>query len=238
MQAIENLIESGQKIGLSISQEKASKLIAYMDALLKKNESINLTRITDEEEFILLHLLDSLTLLPFIQNRSIKILDLGTGGGFPGIPLAIMLPESQFVLLDSTRKKLNVVNDIAQSLGLENVQVLHGRAEELGHESIYRQQFDLVVSRAVANLNSLSEYALPFVKVGGRFLSMKGKEYESELASGKKAIKKLGGQIIAIENAILPQNDYEHVIIVVEKLGPTPEKLPRNSGKIKKEPLK
>ncbi|MGD9474011.1 MAG: 16S rRNA (guanine(527)-N(7))-methyltransferase RsmG [Eubacteriaceae bacterium] len=238
MQRIEKLIKSGQKIGLAINQERAQKLIAYMDALLKINESINLTRITDEEEFILLHLLDSLTLLPYIKNTSSKILDLGTGGGFPGIPLAIMLPERQFFLLDSTQKKLKVVAQIAQGLGLKNVQVLHGRAEELGHDLGYREQFDLVVSRAVANLSSLSEYALPFVKVSGSFLSMKGKDYESELISGKKAIKKLGGQIISIENAILPQSDYEHVIIVVEKLRPTPEKLPRNSGKIKKEPLK
>jgi 16S rRNA (guanine527-N7)-methyltransferase len=130
VQRIEKLIKSGQKIGLAINQERAQKLIAYMDALLKINESINLTRITDEEEFILLHLLDSLTLLPYIKNTSSKILDLGTGGGFPGIPLAIMLPERQFFLLDSTQKKLKVVAQIAQGLGLKNVQVLHGRAEE------------------------------------------------------------------------------------------------------------
>ncbi|WKY44510.1 16S rRNA (guanine(527)-N(7))-methyltransferase RsmG [Eubacteriaceae bacterium ES2] len=238
MQRIEKLIKSGQDIALEISHEQAQKLIAYMDALLIKNEAINLTRITDQDEFILLHLLDSLTLLPFIKNDPRHILDLGTGGGFPGIPLAIMLPGCQFMLLDSTRKKLNVVEEIAQSLELKNVQVMHGRAEELGHDQAYRQHFDLVVSRAVANLNSLSEYALPFVKVGGYFLSMKGKEYESELESGKKAIKKLGGQIIAIEKANLPQSDYQHVIIVVEKVRSTPEKLPRISGKIKKEPLK
>lgn len=238
MSRIEKLIDLAAQASIMISRSQADKLLAYMDALLLKNKAINLTRITDEDEFILLHLLDSLTLLPLINENQNKILDLGTGGGFPGVPLAIMLPDREFLLLDSTRKKLTVVEEIVRSLEIENVNVVHGRAEELAHDRRYREGFDLVVSRAVANLASLSEYALPFVKVTGTFFSMKGRDYESELAVGKKAIKKLGGEIIAIERAILPHSDYDHVIIVMEKLRPTPDGLPRNSGKIKKEPLK
>ncbi|WKY47744.1 16S rRNA (guanine(527)-N(7))-methyltransferase RsmG [Eubacteriaceae bacterium ES3] len=237
MERIKKLISLASQASLEISDAESQKMIAYMDALLVKNEFINLTRITDEEEFMLLHLLDSLTLLPFIQKTAKKILDLGTGGGFPGIPLAIMMPESQFTLLDSTKKKLNVIDEIAQSLNINNITVVHGRAEELGHDPIFRQQYDLVVSRAVANLNALSEYALPFVKKGGKFLSMKGKEFNSELESGKKAIFKLGGEIKLIEKGFLPKSGYDHVIIVIEKTKNTPEKLPRISGKIKKEPL-
>lgn len=232
---IEKLIALGKEADIEINDNQAEKLIDYMDRLLEKNKHINLTRITDEDEFIKLHLLDSLTLLKLIRNPKARILDVGTGGGFPGIPLAILLPDAQITLMDSTKKKLSVVQSIAQELGIDNVSILHGRAEELGQDLKYRERYELVTSRAVANLTLLSEYCLPLVKVGGQFLSMKGRDYQEELEAARKPIAVLGGKIVDIEKGLLLQSDYVHVIINVEKIKPTSNQFPRINGKIKKE---
>ncbi|MBI4857727.1 MAG: 16S rRNA (guanine(527)-N(7))-methyltransferase RsmG [Acetobacterium woodii] len=232
---IEKLIALGKEADIEINDKQAEKLIDYMDRLLEKNKHINLTRITDEDEFIKLHLLDSLTLLKLIRNPKARILDVGTGGGFPGIPLAILLPDAQITLMDSTKKKLSVVQSIAQELGIDNVSILHGRAEELGQDLKYRERYELVTSRAVANLTLLSEYCLPLVKVGGQFLSMKGRDYQEELEAARKPIAVLGGKIVDIEKGLLLQSDYVHVIINVEKTKSTPNQFPRINGKIKKE---
>lgn len=232
---LEKLIALGNQVEITINQKQAELLIAYMDKLLEKNKHINLTRITDEDEFIRLHLLDSLTLLKLIKNPQASILDVGTGGGFPGIPLAILLEGAQVSLMDSTKKKLNVVQAIAEELGISNVQILHGRAEELGQNRDYREKYEVVTSRAVANLTLLSEYCLPLTKVGGQFLSMKGRDYQEELESARKPITVLGGQIVEIEKGLLLQSDYVHVIINVKKIIATPNLFPRINGKIKKE---
>nr|WP_320024088.1 16S rRNA (guanine(527)-N(7))-methyltransferase RsmG [uncultured Acetobacterium sp.] len=232
---IEKLIALGNEADIEINNKQAEKLIDYMDRLLEKNKHINLTRITDEDEFIKLHLLDSLTLLKLIRNPKARILDVGTGGGFPGIPLAILLPDAQITLMDSTKKKLSVVQAIAQELGIDNVSILHGRAEELGQDLKYRERYELVTSRAVANLTLLSEYCLPLIKVGGQFLSMKGRDYQEELEAARKPIAVLGGKIVDIEKGLLLQSDYVHVIINVEKTKSTPNQFPRINGKIKKE---
>ncbi|MBU4438741.1 MAG: 16S rRNA (guanine(527)-N(7))-methyltransferase RsmG [Acetobacterium sp.] len=232
---IEKLIALGNEADIEINDKQAEKLIDYMDRLLEKNKHINLTRITDEDEFIKLHLLDSLTLLKLIRNPKARILDVGTGGGFPGIPLAILLPDAQITLMDSTKKKLSVVQAITQELGIDNVSILHGRAEELGQDLKYRERYELVTSRAVANLTLLSEYCLPLVKVGGQFLSMKGRDYQEELEVARKPIAVLGGKIVDIEKGLLLQSDYVHVIINVEKTKSTPNQFPRINGKIKKE---
>jgi 16S rRNA (guanine527-N7)-methyltransferase len=231
----EKLIALGKEVEIAINEKQAEKLIAYMDQLLEKNKHINLTRITDEDEFIKLHLLDSLTLLKLIKNPRSSILDVGTGGGFPGIPLAILLEEAEITLMDSTKKKLNVVQSIAQELGISNVKILHGRAEELGQNSNYRERYEVVTSRAVANLTLLAEYCLPLTKVGGRFLSMKGRDYQEELEAARKPIAVLGGKIVEIEKGLLLQSDYVHVIMNVEKIKSTPDLFPRINGKIKKE---
>lgn len=232
---IEKLITLGREVDIEINDNQAEKLIGYMDRLLEKNKHINLTRITDEDEFIKLHILDSLTLLKTIKNPQANILDVGTGGGFPGIPLAILLEEAQITLMDSTRKKLSVVESIAQELEINNVKILHGRAEELGQDFNYRERYDVVTSRAVANLTLLSEYCLPLVKVGGQFLSMKGRDYQEELEAARRPIAVLGGKIVEIEKGLLLQSDYVHVIINVEKVKLTPDQFPRINGKIKKE---
>lgn len=232
---IQKLVHLGNQFDIVINEKQGEKLIAYMDKLLEKNKFINLTRITDEDEFIQLHLLDSLTLLKLIKNPTAKILDVGTGGGFPGIPLAIILEAAEITLMDSTKKKLNIVRELAQELSIKNVKILHGRAEELGQDKEYREKYEIVTSRAVANLTLLSEYCLPLTKVGGRFLPMKGKDYTDELDAAKKPIKILGGEIFDVKKGLLLQNDYVHVIINIEKTRNTPIQFPRINGKIKKE---
>lgn len=232
---IDKLISIGQQAGITINARQGGELIGYMDRLLEMNKQINLTRITDEEEFIKLHLLDSLTLLKLIKNEAAAILDVGTGGGFPGIPLAIMLEQAHITMLDSTRKKLNVIQQLADELNISNISIVHGRAEELGQNELFREKFDIVASRAVANLTALSEYCLPFVKVGGQFLSMKGREFHDELDHAQQPIQILGGEIIGIEKGLEMQTDYVHVIINIKKTRKTPSKFPRASGKIKRE---
>lgn len=232
---LQKLISLGSQFEIIITEKQGEKLIDYMDQLLEKNKYINLTRITDEDEFIKLHILDSLTLLKLIRNSRVNILDVGTGGGFPGIPLAILLEDAKITLMDSTKKKLNVVNDIAKELEINNIEILHGRAEELGQDLNYRELYEVVTSRAVANLTLLSEYCLPLTKLGGQFLPMKGRDYEKELEEAKLPINILGGEIIGVEKGLLLQSDYVHVIMNIEKTKATPKQFPRINGKIKKE---
>lgn len=232
---VEKLIKAGDDLEISINEIQGEKLIQYMEEILEINKHINLTRITEEDEFIKLHLLDSLTLLKYIGNSSASILDVGTGGGFPGIPLAIMMEDATITLLDSTKKKLIVVENIAKALNINNIKILHGRAEELGQDRKYRESYDIVTSRAVANLTLLSEYCLPLTKIGGKFLPMKGREYKNEITAAEKPIEVLGGEIKAIEECLILQSDWVHVIIVIEKIKKTPRILPRTNGKIKSE---
>ncbi len=232
---IERLIELGNQAGIDITVNQSGLLISYMERLLEMNKKINLTRITDEEEFIKLHLLDSLTLLKLIENKNATILDVGTGGGFPGIPLAILLENAEITLMDSTQKKLKVVQSLAAELKINNVKILHGRAEELGQDDSYREKYQIVTSRAVANLTLLSEYCLPLTQVGGHFLSMKGRDYQEELLAAEKPIDVLGAKLLKVEPGLLLQNDYLHVIINIKKTSATPKQFPRLNGRIKKE---
>lgn len=237
MNNIEKLMAAGEKCGIAINQEQSRLMILYMEKLLVMNEKINVTRITDEDEFIEKHLIDSLTCLQFIDKKNKSILDIGTGGGFPGVPLAIMLPDVEITMMDATGKKLKVIENICQEIGIRNVEFLHGRAEEFGRDPAYREGYDCIVSRAVANLCLLSELCLPLVKKGGQFIALKGKNYLDEIDEGEKAIKVLGGKITGIESCLLLQSDLVHVIILVEKVKNTPDKFPRTFGKIKKEPF-
>lgn len=230
---VEKLIKAGAELDISISNTQGEKLITYMEKILEINKQINLTRITDEDEFIKLHLLDSLTLLKYIDNPTASILDVGTGGGFPGIPLAIMMEDATVTLMDSTKKKLIVVENIAKELDINNIKILHGRAEELGQERGYRESYDVVTSRAVANLTLLSEYCIPLTKIGGKFLPMKGREYQNEIKEAEKPIEVLGGKITNVEECLILESDWVHVIIVIEKTRKTPRILPRTNGKIK-----
>ena len=237
MNNVEKLIAAGEKCGIDIDETQSRLMVLYMEKLLVMNEKINVTRITDEDEFIEKHLIDSRTCLRFIHHDAKSILDVGTGGGFPGVPLAIMLPEAEITMMDATGKKLKLIENICAEIGIRNVAFLHGRAEEFGKSPAYRESYDCIVSRAVANLCLLSELCLPLVKKGGQFIALKGKNYLDEMDDGEKAIKVLGGKITGIESCLLLQSDLVHVIILIDKVKITPEKFPRSFGKIKKEPF-
>lgn len=216
------------------SNNITKQLYTYMECILESNNNINLTSITNPNEFIVKHFIDSLIISEYIDGN--KILDVGTGAGFPGIPLAINNPDKNFVLLDSVNKKLNVIRGTLPKISINNVDVIHSRAEDLAHDSEYREQFDCVVSRAVANLTTLVEYMLPFAKVGGMIICLKGPNYEQELMDASKAIDILGGKVEKTMSFNIEDN--ERNIIFIKKYKTTPEKFPRGQGKPLKEPIK
>jgi len=214
--------------------------LAHMDALeefsrllVKKNEVMNLTGITEPREVATLHLLDSLSLLPLSDMKGKKIIDVGTGAGFPGVPLKIALPESEVTLLDSLNKRVDFLQESCDALGLDKVTCVHARAEEFGH----REEFDYAVSRAVAALPVLCELCLPLVKVGGEFLAMKSSHTEEEINEAKAAIALLGGAITEVIDYTIPTTDIVHRVVRIRKEKPTPKKYPRRFAQIKKQPL-
>lgn len=213
-----------------------NRFAGYMEGILEWNEKINLTAIKDKEEFVIKHLIDSVLCYNFPEYRNADtIIDVGTGAGFPGIPLAIISPDKDFVLADSLNKRLKVIRTLADQLGIENIETVHGRAEDLARNKSYRQRFDLCVSRAVANLPVLCEYCLPFVRKGGFLLSYKGPDAQKEAESASKAIRVLGGRLVRIQPAEL--SGYDHNIVVIEKIGDTSAKYPRKAGTPVKEPI-
>ena len=220
---------------VSLSEGQLKKLYRFMESLKAVNEHINLTRITDDDAFVEKHLLDSLAcpLAPADQ----RIIDVGTGGGFPGIPLAIAYPEKKFVLVDATAKKVKTVEKIAADLGLANVELTSARAEALGKNPAYREQFDAVCSRAVAAYGILSEFCLPLVRIGGMFYAWKGEKYQEEIDAAIDGVETLGGGGIQVSQNLLLKNTAFHVIIQCRKNGRTPTQYPRNYGQIKKKPL-
>ena len=223
---------------MKLTDEQIGKLERYRDGILEVNKSMNLTRVSDPEEFWDKHVLDSLACVEMDEYRETRrVLDLGTGAGFPGIPLAVYSPDKEFVLVDSVGKKLKAVEAEALAIGLDNVSFVHGRAEDLARDPEFRESFDLCVSRAVANLPVLLEYCLPFIRTGGYLLSYKGPGYKEEIEASANALKKLGGEIAAVEEAGLEDKDLEHYIIVVRKTAATPKKYPRKAGTPTKEPL-
>ena len=226
------LIEKYQKI----NNNQLEMFYKYMQLLLKWNEKINLTAITDENEIILKHFVDSLTVLKYIKEND-KIIDVGTGAGFPGIPIAIMMPNVKITLLDSLNKRINFLNEVIKELDLKNVETIHSRSEDCGKDMLYREKYDIAIARAVANLSTLSEYLLPFVKIGGKMICMKGSEIEEELKNAQYAIKVLGGKIIARDEFTLPESDIKRNIIIVEKEQYTPKMYPRKAGLPAKEPI-
>lgn len=238
MSNIETLIKGVGDLGIELSEKQESHFTKYKDLLKEWNEKINLTAIIDDSEIDVKHFLDSLTPMTtglFAGKK--KIIDIGTGGGFPGVPLKILNNELQVTLLDSLNKRINFLNEVIRALELSDIEAIHGRAEEFGRTSKYREQYDICISRAVASLNTLSEYCMPFVKVGGYFISMKGPEIDEELKEAERAIKTLGGKIIRKEKVTLPNSDIVHSLIIIEKIQETSTKYPRAGGKPKKNPL-
>lgn len=225
-----------EKLNISLSEEQIQKFLTYYEMLVETNKVMNLTAITDFDEVIEKHFLDSLSLCQVYNlNQEIYVLDMGTGAGFPGIPLKIAFPEINLVLADSLNKRIKFLQNVIDELGLKKVEALHARAEEMGKNKQYREQFDLSLSRAVANLSSLSEYCIPFVKEGGKFISYKSGEIEEEVNAAKKAISVLGGKIEDVYKFDLYEQKRSFVIIRKEKK--TPKTYPRKAGTPTKSPL-
>lgn len=225
-----------KEFNIEINEEQIKSFEKYMNLLLEWNEKINLTAITQPDEVKLKHFVDSLTVLKYINNDD-KVIDIGTGAGFPGIPLKIMNENTKITLLDSLNKRINFLNIVIETLNLRNIQAIHGRAEEIARNKLYREKYDVAVSRAVANLSTLTEYMLPFVKVGGKCICMKGANVNEELERAQNAIKELGGEIERVDNFYLSDNDNERNIIVIKKVKETNSKYPRKAGTPSKEPL-
>ena len=231
-----DFVQRLKDFNIKINDEQIKKFMNYMNLLLEWNEKINLTAITQPEEVKLKHFVDSLTVLKYINDDD-KVIDIGTGAGFPGIPLKIMNENTKITLLDSLNKRINFLNIVIETLNLRNIQAIHGRAEEIARNKLYREKYDVAVSRAVANLSTLTEYMLPFVKVGGKCICMKGANVNEELERAQNAIKELGGEIERVDNFYLSDNDNERNIIVIKKIKETNPKYPRKAGTPSKEPL-
>ena len=229
--------EKSKDLGVRFFVEQQEQFFEYMKLLIKWNERMNLTAITDPDEIILKHFIDSITILKEIKDDS-KLVDVGTGAGFPGIPLSIMNPTLKITLVDSLNKRLIFLQEVVKELKLKNVEIIHARAEELGQNKEYRESFDVATSRAVANLSTLSEYLIPLVKINGKVISMKASGAQNEINEARKAIKVLGGSIEKIEEFNLPQTDIGRTIIVIKKKEETNRKYPRKAGIPSKDPIK
>ena len=228
--------EYGKEISIEFTEEQLNKFYKYMNFLLEWNKKINLTAITDQKEVILKHFIDSLTVLKYIKKGQ-KLIDIGTGAGFPGIPIKILREDVEITLLDSLNKRIKFLDETIQLLKLKNIKTIHSRVEDLGKNKEYREKFDIVISRAVANLSTLSEYMIPLVKVEGKCICMKGSDVKEEIEKSKHAINLLGGEIERIDNFILPKSDNKRNIIIIEKINNTPNKYPRKAGIPAKEPI-
>lgn len=225
-----------KEIGIELSDEQLEQFLTYYEMLIEKNKVMNLTAITDFDEVLEKHFEDSLSLIQAVDlEKSQTVIDLGTGAGFPGIPLKIAFPNLQITLADSLNKRILFLDDVIRELGLVGIDTVHGRAEDLAKNSDYREKFDLCVSRAVANLSTLSEYCLPFVKIGGKFISYKAGECDEEVAASESSIFLLGGKISDIKKFELGESGRAFVIIY--KVSGTPKKYPRKAGTPSKDPL-
>lgn len=229
--------EKSEKININLSVEQLEKFYKYMNLLIEWNNKMNLTAIVEPEEIILKHFIDSLTIFKYIENKN-KLVDVGTGAGFPGIPLSIVLPEIQITLVDSLNKRLIFLQEVIKELGLENIEIVHSRAEDFGQNKTYREKFDIATSRAVARLSTLSEYLIPLTKINGKCIFMKASDIEQEILDAKKAINVLGGTLESIDKFCLPESDIGRTVIIINKEKVTPNKYPRKAGIPSKEPIK
>lgn len=231
------LIQGAAEFEIALSPDMVSAFMAYKRLLLKWNESVNLTAITEPDEIILKHFLDSLSLFKTnLVFPGARLIDVGTGAGFPAVPLKIALPSLEITLLDSLRKRLSFLGALTGELKA-NAELLHARAEDAGRESAHRERFDIACARAVAPLSVLAELCLSFVRVGGFFLAMKGRDISREIDEGAFAVKTMGGRINDVLNIDIPFGGPKHSIIIIEKVLPTPSKYPRKAGKPSKDPL-
>ncbi|KOA20302.1 ribosomal RNA small subunit methyltransferase G [Clostridium homopropionicum DSM 5847] len=225
-------------VGLEFDENKYNQFMQYMSLLKSWNEKVNLTAIIDDLEIVKKHFIDSIKIFKFEPLKdAVKVIDVGTGGGFPGIPMKIVKPELEMVLLDSLKKRINVLESISENIGIKGVTTIHGRAEEYGANPKFREKFDIVVSRAVANLAVLSEFCLPYAKVGGYFVALKGPSVESEVSESKRAINELGGKLIDLIEVQIENSDLKHNLVIIKKMKNTPKQYPRKAGIVSKKPL-
>lgn len=236
---VKQMIEECGQFGITLGDHQMEQFYQYYELLIHWNSMINLTAITELHEVVTKHFVDSISLIriiPEIKDTSFSLIDVGTGAGFPGIPLKIAFPNLKVTLLDSLNKRVNFLNETIAQLDLEDIYAVHGRAEDFGRNDVSRETYDLCVSRAVANLSTLSEYCMPLVKVGGYFVPYKSGKLEEELKNGKKAVKLLGGLIEDTVSFQLPNED-ERILVKIKKMEKTSKKYPRKAGVPSKEPL-
>lgn len=233
------MAKSADDVGLQLSKEQYEKFIMYMKLLQEWNEKINLTAIVEDEEIIKKHFIDSVKAFKRNEFKTARtLIDVGTGAGFPGLPIAIMKSDINVTLLDSLNKRINYLNTVVSKLELSNVTTIHSRAEDGARNVDLRETFDIATSRAVANMSVLSELCLPYVKIGGSFIALKGPSVEKEISDSMNAINVLGGKLIEICEVDIEDTELKHNLVVVNKVKGTPKTYPRKAGLITKNPLK
>ena len=236
---IDVLTEKLELLDITVSQKQIEQFLMFYEMMINTNQVMNLTSITEPVEVMDKHFVDSLAVKRIYDlNQKVSVIDVGTGAGFPGIPLKIVFPEIHIVLLDSLNKRVKFLKDVVEALELQNVECIHGRSEDIGRTDEYREKFDLCVSRAVANLSVLSELCIPFVKIGGRFISYTAGKRAEDIEDAKTAVTKLGGKIRRVEEFSLPGTELERVFVEIEKIKETERKYPRKAGMPERMPLK
>ena len=232
------LVDGAKELGINLSERQVEQFMRYKELLQEWNEKMNLTAITEDREVMTKHFLDCMTINKALEmNNQKTVIDIGTGAGFPGLVIKIAFPHLKITLVDALKKRLNFLQVVIDELGLTDIECVHSRAEDLGKNKAYREGFDICASRAVANLAVLSEYTLPFVKVDGYLIALKGQKLDEELEQGQKAIQILGGQLEEVVHTGVPFTDLDHKIAKIKKVKPTATKYPRKAGEPTKSPL-
>lgn len=238
MTNISTLEKGIKELNIELSKDQIGSFALYKELLKEWNQKINITSITDDMEIDIKHFLDSLTPVGTdLFHGKKSVIDVGTGGGFPGIPLKIYNEELEVTLLDSLNKRIKFLDEVINALELKGIKGIHGRAEELGRQGEYREKYDICISRAVASLDTLLEYCMPFVKIGGYFIAMKGPDVQEELSNSQRAINILGGKVQDTQIFTLPQSDIQHSLIIIKKIKEISTKYPRAGGKPRSNPL-
>ena len=235
------LIDGAQKMGINLHEEQVKKFSQYLELLVQWNQKINLTSLKTPQEMIIKHFLDSISCIKVINKygdkKIIKVIDVGTGAGFPGLPIKIICPSIKLSLLEARKKKAMFLEKATEKMNFQQVKILNGRVETFGKGANYREKYDIAISRAVARLNVLSEYCLPLVKVGGLFIAQKGRSYREETDKSLKVVQSLGGEFIGVESVRVPFINQERYLLVIKKIKHTPSKYPRKVGFPQKRPL-